>query len=59
MDVREPHANLPIHKNSKDSFRLSIVYYLGIRVWQNTANKTRKFYESHNKTVKKLRKLPT
>lgn len=59
MDVHEPHANLPIHKKSKDAIRLSIVCYLRIRVWQNTANKTRKFYESHNKTVKKLRKSPT
>jgi hypothetical protein len=58
MDVHVPHANLPIHKKQKDAVRLSIVCYLRLRVWQNTANKTRRFYESHNKTVKKMKKLP-
>lgn len=58
MDVHQPHANLPIHKKSKDTIRLSIVCYLRLRVWQNTANKTRKFFESHNKTMKKIFRGP-
>ena len=58
MDVHEPHSNLAIHKKSEDAVRLSIVCYLRLKVWERTANKTRKFYESHNKTVKKMRKLP-
>jgi len=59
MDVHQPHANLPIHKKEKDAIRLSIVCYLRLRIWQQTANKTRKFYESHNRTVRKMRRNPT
>jgi hypothetical protein len=58
MDVHQPHSNLPIHKKTEDTVRLSIVCYLRLKVWERTANKTRKFYESHNKTVRKMRKLP-
>jgi len=58
MDVHQPHSNLPIHKKTEDTIRLSIVCYLRLKVWERTANKTRKFYESHNKTVKKMRKFP-
>jgi hypothetical protein len=58
MDVHVPHANLPIHKKEKDTVRLSIVCYLRLRIWQQTANKTRKFFESHNKTVRKMRQNP-
>lgn len=58
MDVHVPHANLPIHKKEKDAVRLSIVCYLRLRIWQQTANKTRKFFESHNRTVRKMRRNP-
>jgi hypothetical protein len=54
MDVHQYHANLPIIKKSEDATRLSIVCYLRIKVWQNSANKTRKHFESHNKTMKKI-----
>jgi hypothetical protein len=55
MDVHQPHANLPMHKKEKDTIRLSIVCYLRKNVWLRSKNKTRRFYESHNKTVKNLR----
>ena len=55
MDVHQPHANLPIHKKEKDTIRLSIVCYLRKNVWLRSKNKTRRFYELHNKTVKNLR----
>jgi len=54
MDVHQPHANLPIHKKSKDTIRLSIVCYLRKNVWLNTKNKSRRVYEAHNKTLKKM-----
>ena len=54
MDVHQPHGNLPIHKKSKDAERLSIVCYLRTNVWLRTKNKTRRFYENHNKTLKKI-----
>jgi len=56
MNVHLPHANLPIHKKSKDAKRLSIVCYLRERVWKLTKGKSRKVYERHNKTVKKMLK---
>jgi hypothetical protein len=56
MDVHQPHANLPMHKKSDDAIRLSIVCYLRKNVWLRSKNKTRRFYESHNRTVKNLRK---
>jgi len=55
MDVHQPHANLPIHKKEKDAIRLSIVCYLRKNVWLRSKNKTRRFYELHNRTVKNLR----
>lgn len=55
MDVHQPHANLPMIMEDKDAIRLSIVCYLRTNVWLRTKNKTRKFYESHNRTVKNLR----
>jgi hypothetical protein len=58
MDVHQPHANLPIHKKTKDTIRLSIVCYLRKNVWLNSKNKTRKMVEQHNKTMKAMRKLP-
>lgn len=57
MDVHQPHANLPMIMEDKDAIRLSIVCYLRTNVWLRTKNRTRRFYESHNKTVKSLRKL--
>lgn len=58
MDVHQPHANLPIHKKTEDTTRLSIVCYLRKNVWLRTKGKTRKFYETHNKTMKNMRKIP-
>lgn len=54
MDVHQYHANLPILLKEKDATRLSIVCYLRIRVWKNSANKSRKFFEKHNKTMKNI-----
>uniref|UniRef100_A0A6C0DLX1 2OGFeDO JBP1/TET oxygenase domain-containing protein n=1 Tax=viral metagenome TaxID=1070528 RepID=A0A6C0DLX1_9ZZZZ len=58
MDVHQPHANLPIVKETDDAIRLSIVCYLRKNVWLRTKNKTRRFYERHNKTVKNMRTMP-
>ena len=55
MDVHQPHANLPIVKKSDDSIRLSIVCYLRKNVWLRSINKTVKFRERHNQTIKKMR----
>jgi hypothetical protein len=55
MDVHQPHANLPIHKKTEDTIRLSIVCYLRKDVWLNTKNKTMKFRDKHNKTIKCMR----
>jgi hypothetical protein len=57
MDVHQPHANLPIHKKSQDTIRLSIVCYLRKNIWLNSKNRTRKFFETHNKTVRNMRKM--
>ena len=54
MDVHEPHANLPIHKKTEDSIRMSIVCYLRKNVWKNTRNKSRRVFEQHNKFLRKL-----
>ena len=58
MDVHQPHANLPIVKETDDTIRLSIVCYLRKNVWLRTKNRTRRFYERHNKTVKNMRTMP-
>jgi hypothetical protein len=58
MDVHQPHANLPMKMKDKETVRLSIVCYLRKNVWLRSKNKTRRFYESHNKTVKSLRRNP-
>ena len=42
-------------KKEKDAIRLSIVCYLRKKVWMNTKNKTRRFYEKHTKTMKNMR----
>lgn len=54
MDVHQFHANLPIVLKTDDATRLSIVSYLRIRVWKNSANKSRRFFEKHNKTMKHI-----
>lgn len=56
MNVHQPHANLPIHKKTEESIRLSVVCYLREKVWKNTKGKSRRFYETHNKTVKNMMK---
>lgn len=55
MDVHQWHANLPIVLKTKDAERLSIVCYLRTNIWEKTKNKTRKFFDRHNKTMKKFR----
>ena len=57
MDVHQPHANLPIHKKTEDSVRLSIVCYLRKNVWLRTKNRTKKFFEKHNRTMKNMRRV--
>ncbi len=57
MDVHEPHGNLPLVLNTKDSERMSIVCYLRKGVWERTRNKTKKFFEKHRKTMKNLRRI--
>lgn len=54
MNVHEPHANLPIHYESKDAERLSIVCYLRIGVYDKSKGKTKKFMLKHNATMKKI-----
>ena len=56
MDVHEWHGNLPIKPVDKDAKRLSVVCYLRYKLWLRTKNKTRRFYENHNKTFRKLTK---
>jgi len=55
MDVHQWHANLPITLKTKDSERLSVVCYLRTNIWEKTKNKTKKFFDRHNKTMKKYR----
>jgi len=55
MDVHQPHANLPIEIEEPDTKRLSIVCYLRKNIWEQTKNKTKKYMERHNKTLKKFR----
>ena len=52
MDVHQPHGNLPINLENKESRRLSIVCYLRQSIWQQTRGKTKKFKIHHNKTFK-------
>jgi len=58
MDVHQPHSNLPIHKKTEDTVRLSIVCYLRKNVWLTTKGKTKKVFENHNRTLKKMRTIP-
>jgi hypothetical protein len=59
MNVHEPHGNLPIVTETKDSKRLSIVCYLRKNIWEQTKGKTKKFMARHNKTMKKIIKRQT
>jgi hypothetical protein len=54
IDVHEWHGNLPIKYEDDNTIRLSIVCYLRKKLWEITKNKTKKFMEKHNKTIKKL-----
>ena len=56
MDVHEWHGNLPMKPLEKDAKRLSIVCYLRYKIWLRTKNKTRKFFEKHNRTIRNLTK---
>lgn len=56
MDVHEWHGNLPMQLIDKDAKRLSVVCYLRYKLWLRTKNKTRRFYERHNKTIRRLTK---
>lgn len=51
MDVHQPHANLPIVKNTADAVRLSIVCYLRTKIWEQTRGKTRAFMRRHLKRI--------
>jgi hypothetical protein len=55
MNVHEWHANLPIKLKTPESIRLSIVCYLRYNIWDRTKNKTRKFFDRHNQTVRRSR----
>jgi len=55
MDVHEWHGNLPVHLQDKDAVRLSIVCYLRTKVWLRTRNKSRRFFDKHNKTVRHIK----
>jgi len=68
MDVHEWHGNLPMKSISgpregdgdgdgdgdDEAVRLSIVCYLRYNIWLRTKNRTRRFYERHNHTLRKL-----
>ena len=55
MNVHEWHGNLPIKLKGKNVERLSIVCYLRRNIWLRTKNKTKKFRDKHNKTLRNLR----
>lgn len=54
MDVHQPHGNLPMKMENKDTVRLSIVCYLRTRIWERSKGKTVKYREKHNRTIKKI-----
>ena len=54
MNVHEWHGNLPMKKMDDDAKRLSIVCYLRYKIWLRTKNRTRRFYERHNHTIRKV-----
>jgi hypothetical protein len=54
MNVHEAHANLPIHLETPDAIRLSIVCYLRKKIWEKTKGKNKHFFDKHNATFKKI-----
>jgi hypothetical protein len=54
MNVHEAHGNLPIHLQSPDAVRLSIVCYLRKKIWEKTKGKNKQFFNKHNATFKKI-----
>ena len=54
MNVHEAHANLPIHLETPDAIRLSIVCYLRKKIWEKTKGKSKSFFNNHNATLKKI-----
>ncbi len=54
MNVHEPHGNMPIELESKDSKRLSIVCYLRRSIWEQTKGKSKQFMLKHNATMRKI-----
>lgn len=56
MDVHQPHGNLPIEMETKDTKRLSIVCYLRKNIWEQTKGKTKKFMVKHNRTMRNILK---
>jgi hypothetical protein len=54
MNVHEAHGNLPIHLESPDAIRLSIVCYLRKKIWEKTKGKNKDFFNKHNATFKKI-----
>jgi Oxygenase domain of the 2OGFeDO superfamily len=55
MDVHQWHANLPVRKIDPDAIRLSVVCYLRTKVWLRTRNKSRRFFDQHNRTVRNIK----
>jgi hypothetical protein len=58
MNVHEWHGNLPMKAEDDDTKRLSIVCYLRYNIWLRTKNRTRRFYERHNHTIRKVTRIP-
>ena len=54
MNVHEAHGNLPIKLESPDAVRLSIVCYLRKKIWEKTKGKSKRFFEKHNATFKRI-----
>ena len=54
MNVHEAHGNLPIKLESPDAIRLSIVCYLRKKIWEKTKGKSKRFFEKHNATFKRI-----
>jgi len=55
MDVHQWHGNLPLRNQEPGSIRLSLVCYLRTNIWKRTRNRSRQFFQRHNRTVRQLR----
>ena len=55
MNVHKAHGNLPMKNKSADATRLSIVCYLRKGVWERTRGKSRKFFETQVRTIRRIR----